>query len=41
MPYYEAAGLQAVGTGAATLMYNLWIYGSEFKKGTDGMDGSL
>ncbi len=35
--YYEAAG-QAFGD-AATL--SVWIYGSEFKKGTNGMQGSL
>jgi hypothetical protein len=35
--YYEAAG-QNFGT-SATL--TVWIYGSEFKKGTNGMEGSL
>ena len=35
--YYEANG-QTFGTGA---IVTVWIYGSEFKKGTNGMQGSL
>ena len=35
--YYEAAGQ----IGGAGLTYTVFIYGSEFKKGTSGMDGSL
>jgi hypothetical protein len=35
--YYEANG-QTFGTGA---IVTVWIYGSEFKKGTIGMQGSL
>ena len=35
--YYEAAGQ----IGGAGLTYTVFIYGSEFKKGTDGMTGSL
>jgi hypothetical protein len=35
--YYEAAG-QTYGTGATV---TVWIYGSEFQKGTNGMQGSL
>lgn len=35
--YYEANG-QTFGTGA---IVTIWIYGSEFKKGTSGMQGSL
>jgi hypothetical protein len=35
--YYEAGG-QTFGSAVAC---SLFIYGSEFKKGTDGMDGSL
>jgi len=35
--YYEAGG-QTFGSGVAC---SLFIYGSEFKKGTEGMDGSL
>ena len=35
--YYEAAGQ----IGGAGLTYTVFIYGSEFKKGTNGMDGSL
>ena len=36
--YYEAAG--QVG-GSWTYKYTVFIYGSEFKKGTNGMVGSL
>jgi len=35
--YYEGAGQ----TFAATDTLSVWIYGSEFKKGTNGMQGSL
>ena len=35
--FYEAAGM----TKAAADKYTVFIYGSEFKKGTTGMDGSL
>ena len=35
--YYEAGG-QTMGAGVAC---TIWIYGSEFKKGTDGMSESL
>ena len=35
--YYEAAGQAFAGTAVLTV----WIYGSEFKKGTYGMEGSL
>jgi len=35
--YYEAGGQ----TFGAAVQCSLFIYGSEFKKGTDGMDGSL
>ena len=35
--YYEAAGQ----IGGAGLTYTVFIYGSEFKKGTNGMEGSL
>tara|TARA_R110000868_G_scaffold47907_2_gene156414 strand:+ start:7199 stop:8611 length:1413 start_codon:yes stop_codon:yes gene_type:complete len=35
--YYEAGG-QTFGSGVVCTMF---IYGSEFKKGTDGMEGSL
>ena len=39
--FYEANGLVAAGTGLANSDVSVFIYGSEFKKGTDGMDGSL
>ena len=35
--FYEAAGM----TKAAADVYTIFIYGSEFKKGTPGMEGSL
>jgi hypothetical protein len=35
--YYEAGGQTFPGTGTLSV----WIYGSEFKKGTNGMIGSL
>jgi hypothetical protein len=36
--FYEAGGLDAVVAGGTNTIY---IYGSEFKKGTNGMQGSL
>ena len=39
--FYEAAGLVTAGTGAGNADVTVFIYGSEFKKGTGGMDGSL
>ena len=39
--YYEAAGNAAATTGAANSDATVFIYGSEFKKGTSGMQGSL
>jgi hypothetical protein len=39
--FYEAGGLVVAGTGAANNQYSVFIYGSEFKKGTTGMVGSL
>ena len=39
--YYEAAGSAAATTGAANSDVTIFIYGSEFNKGTAGMDGSL
>jgi hypothetical protein len=36
--YYEAAGQSVAGAGAT---FTVWIYGSEFRKGTNGMQGSL
>jgi hypothetical protein len=38
--FYEGAGLTADGAAGATV-YTIFIYGSEFKKGTNGMQGSL
>ena len=38
---YEGAGLVTSGTGAANSDVTIFIYGSEFNKGTAGMDGSL
>ena len=38
---YEAAGLVAAGSGTANADCTIFIYGSEFNKGTGGMDGSL
>ena len=35
--FYNAGGL----TNAAAQVYSMFIYGSEFRKGTDGMQGSL
>lgn len=39
--FYEAAGLVTAGSGAGNADVTIFIYGSEFKKGTVGMDGSL
>ena len=39
--YYEAAGQAFVVAGGATTVCTVFIYGSEFKKGTNGMVGSL
>ncbi len=39
--FYEAGGLVTAGTGAGNADVTLFIYGSEFKKGTNGMSGSL
>ena len=39
--FYEAGGLVTAGTGAGNSDVTIFIYGSEFKKGTVGMDGSL
>jgi hypothetical protein len=36
--FYEAGGLAVAGTGAT---FSVFVYGSEFKKGTNGMVGSL
>jgi hypothetical protein len=38
---YEAAGTAAAGTGLGNADCTLFIYGSEFNKGTNGMQGSL
>ncbi len=38
---YEAAGLVTAGTGALNSDVTIFIYGSEFNKGTAGMSGSL
>jgi hypothetical protein len=39
--FYETGGLAASGTGAGNADFTVFIYGSEFKKGTNGMVGSL
>lgn len=39
--FYEAGGLVTAGTGIANSDVTIFVYGSEFKKGTAGMDGSL
>jgi hypothetical protein len=39
--FYEAGGLAAAGTGVNNADFIVFIYGSEFKKGTTGMVGSL
>ena len=39
--FYEAGGLVTAGTGAGNADVTVFIYGSEFQKGTAGMAGSL
>jgi len=39
--FYEAGGIVAAGTGLGNADVTIFIYGSEFKKGTAGMDGAL
>ena len=39
--FYEFSGLVVAGTGVGNAQCTVVIYGSEFKKGTTGMDGSL
>ena len=39
--FYEAAGLVTAGTGVGNSDVTVFIYGSEFRKGTAGMVGSL
>jgi len=39
--FYEAGGLVTAGTGVLNADVTVFIYGSEFKKGTPGMQGSL
>tara|TARA_R100001460_G_scaffold78214_2_gene119162 strand:- start:1953 stop:3449 length:1497 start_codon:yes stop_codon:yes gene_type:complete len=39
--FYEAAGLVGTGVGVAAADCTVFVYGSEFAKGTVGMDGSL
>jgi len=39
--FYEAGGLVTAGTGAGNADVTVFIYGSEFRKGTNGMEGSL
>jgi len=39
--FYEAGGLVTAGTGVGNADVTVFIYGSEFKKGTSGMSGSL
>ena len=39
--FYENTGLAVAGTADANADYTVFIYGSEFAKGTDGMSGSL
>ena len=39
--FYEAGGLVTAGTAVANADVSVFIYGSEFKKGTNGMQGSL
>jgi hypothetical protein len=39
--FYEAGGLAVAGTGAGNSQFTVFIYGSEFRKGTNGMVGSL
>lgn len=39
--FYEAGGLVSAGTGVGSADVTIFIYGSEFAKGTEGMNGSL
>ncbi len=39
--FYEAGGLVAAGTGVGNSDVTVFVYGSEFAKGTNGMVGSL
>jgi len=39
--FYEAGGLVTAGTGLGNADVSVFIYGSEFKKGSVGMEGSL
>jgi len=39
--FYEAGGLVTAGTGVGNADVTVFIYGSEFRKGTSGMEGSL
>jgi hypothetical protein len=39
--FYEAGGLVTAGTGVGNADVTVFIYGSEFRKGTLGMEGSL
>ena len=39
--FYEAGGLVTAGSGVGEADVSVFIYGSEFKKGTVGMQGSL
>jgi len=39
--FYEAGGLVTAGTGTTSFDVTVMIYGSEFRKGTNGMEGSL
>jgi hypothetical protein len=41
LAFYESGGLYTAGTGAGSSDYSMFIYGSEFKKGQNGMSGSL
>ena len=38
--FYEATGLVTAGTGVGASDVTVFIYGSEFRKGTNGMEGS-
>jgi hypothetical protein len=39
--FYESTGLVVAGTGATNPQFTVFVYGSEFRKGTNGMVGSL
>jgi len=39
--FYEADGLVTTGTGLGNADVTVFVYGSEFRKGTEGMQGSL